>query len=121
KRLKDLVWAGVMCSVATATNYYAVGMIPAVIVAAIWVNARRLREMSAWRDIVIGAATAGAYGTVFVLWYLATKGGVQHLQEQLHRLGAMTSQPASLPEVFARVGRFIFMTPTRVGPTGLEG
>ncbi len=121
QRLKDLVWAGVMCSVATATNYYAVGMIPAVIVAAIWVNARRLREMGAWRDIVIGAATAGAYGTIFVLWYLATKGGLQHLQEQLHRLGAMTSQPASLPEVFARVVRFVFMTPTRVGPTGLEG
>ncbi|HVM60094.1 MAG TPA: glycosyltransferase family 39 protein [Verrucomicrobiae bacterium] len=120
KRLKDLVWAGVFCSLATAANYYAVGMIPGVIAVAVWVNWRRWREPSAWRDVMTGAATAGAFGVVFVLWYVATQGGLAHLREQVQRLGGMT-QPAGIVEVCSRIARFCFTTPTSIGPQGLEG
>jgi 4-amino-4-deoxy-L-arabinose transferase-like glycosyltransferase len=120
KRLKSLVWAGAMCSLATATNYYEVGMIPAVIAVALWVNWRRWREPAAWRDVIVGTATAGGYGVLFVLWYVATKGGVGHLMEQVHRLGGMT-QPPSLTEVGMRIIKFCFTTPTHIGPGGLEG
>ncbi|HTS20100.1 MAG TPA: glycosyltransferase family 39 protein [Verrucomicrobiae bacterium] len=120
KRLKDLVWAGVFCSLATATNYYAVGMIPAVIAAAAWVNWRRWREPVAWRHVITGALTAGAFGILFVLWYVATQGGVGHLREQLQRLGGMT-QPPGIAEVLSRIAKFCFTTPTSIGPQGLEG
>lgn len=120
KRRRDLVWAGVLCSLATATNYYAVGMIGGVIAVAIWVNWRRWRELSAWRDVLMGAAVAGAFGTLFVLWYLATQGGVGHLREQVQRLGGMTQAPG-LVETGLRMAKFCFTTPTSIGPQGLEG
>ncbi|HUK82548.1 MAG TPA: glycosyltransferase family 39 protein [Verrucomicrobiae bacterium] len=120
KRFKDLVWAGALCSLATATNYYAVGMIPAVMAVALWVNGRRWREPAAWRDVIVGTLTAGGYGALFVLWYVSTKGGAGHLLEQVHRLGGMT-QPPSLAEVGARIVKFCFTTPTHIGPRGLEG
>jgi 4-amino-4-deoxy-L-arabinose transferase-like glycosyltransferase len=120
RRLRDLVWAGICCSLATATNYYAVGMIGGVIAVAVWVNWRRWRELSAWRDVVIGAATAGAFGVLFVLWYVATQGGLAHLQEQVHRLGGMTQPPKSF-EICSRIVKFCFTTPTSIGPQGLEG
>ncbi len=120
KRLRDLMGAGLFCALATATNYYTVGMIPAVIAVAVWVNAPHWRKVTAWRNVFLGAAAAGGYGTLFVLWYLMTKGGLGHLQEQLHRLSGMT-QPAPLSEVAARIVKFCFDTPTHIGVTGLEG
>jgi 4-amino-4-deoxy-L-arabinose transferase-like glycosyltransferase len=118
KRLRDAVWAGGMCSLATATNYYAVGMIPAVMLTVAWVVWREKKNH--WLHLVSATAAAGTYGTLFVLWYLATHGGWTHLQEQVHRLGGMT-QPPGLPEVGLRIMKFFFQTPTRIGPTGLEG
>jgi 4-amino-4-deoxy-L-arabinose transferase-like glycosyltransferase len=120
KRLRDIALAGLFCSLAAATHYYAVGLIPAVIIAAVWVNWRRWRERMAWRDVLVGAATAGGYGILFVVWYVATQGGVGHLVEQVHRLSGMT-QPPSLAEVGLRIGKFCFTTPTHIGSHGFEG
>ena len=120
KRLRDVALAGLFCSLATATNYYAVGLIPAVIVAAVWVNWRRWCELVAWRDLLVGAVAAGGYGLLFVGWYVATQGGVGHLVEQMHRLSGMT-QPPSFAEIGLRIGRFCFTTPTHIGTHGLEG
>jgi 4-amino-4-deoxy-L-arabinose transferase-like glycosyltransferase len=110
KRLRSLVWAGVMCSLATATHYYAVGMIPAVVVAALWVNRRRLKEVTGWRDAVVGGMVAGAYGVLFVLWYVLTQGGWGHLMEQVARMKGFTPTPP-IWEVIWRFVRFCFLTP----------
>jgi 4-amino-4-deoxy-L-arabinose transferase-like glycosyltransferase len=120
KRLRDLVWAGIFCSLATATNYYAVGMIGGVIAVTVSVNWRRWRELSAWRDVVVGAAAAGSFGTLFVLWYIVTQGGMGHLREQVQRLGGMTQAPG-LAEIGSRIAKFCFTTPTSIGPQGLQG
>ena len=120
KRLRDIVLAGLFCSLATATHYYTVGLIPAVMVAAVWVNWRRWRESAAWHHVLAGAATAGGYGALFVAWYVATHGGIAHLIEQVHRLGGMT-QPPSLAEIGLRIVKFCFTTPTHIGAHGLEG
>ena len=120
RRLKDLVWAGVMCSLAIATHYYAVGMIPAVIAVAVWVNWKRWREPAAWRDVIIGTAAAGAFGAIFVVWYVAMQGGYAHMIDQVHRMGGM-AQPPPASEVCMRIVKFCFQTPTHIGPQGLEG
>jgi 4-amino-4-deoxy-L-arabinose transferase-like glycosyltransferase len=111
RRLRHLWWAGLMCSLATATNYYAVGLIPTVIAAAAWVAWPRWREPRAWRDVALAAALAGAYGTLFVLWYITTQGGVGHLHEQMRRLAAMTTEPAGPVATLARIVKFCFATP----------
>ncbi len=120
KRLMHLVWAGVFCSLATAANYYAVGMIPGVMAVAVWVNYRRWRELSAWRNVIIGTLTAGSFGVLFLLWYVATQGGWAHLQQQIQRLGGMT-QPPGFVEVGSRILKFCFTTPTSIGPQGVAG
>ena len=120
KRLRDIALAGLFCSLATATHYYTVGLIPAVIVVAVWVNWRRWRESAAWRGVLVGAAAAGGYGVLFVTWYVATQGGFGHLVEQVHRLGGMT-QPPSVAEIELRIVKFLFTTRAHIGPHGLEG
>ncbi len=126
KRLRDIAWAGLICSLATATNYYAVGLIPAVIAVAAAVNpvapGRALPQTLKLRGtrVAVAATTAGAYGTLFVLWYVAAHGGVGHLQEQVHRLGGMTTPPSPV-EIGTRILKFCFTTPTYIGPQGLAG
>jgi 4-amino-4-deoxy-L-arabinose transferase-like glycosyltransferase len=110
KRLKHLAWAGAMCLLATATHYYAVGMIPAVGVAALWVNRDRLRQVAGWRDVVVGCALAGGYGVLFVVWHVLTQGGWGHLMEQVARMKGFTPTPP-VWEVLWRFVRFCFWTP----------
>ena len=120
KRLRDLAVAGMFTSLATACNYYAVGMIPGVIVVAVWVNWRRWREWPAWRDVVVAGLTAGAFGLIFVTWFLAAHGGLPHLREQVKLMGGLT-QPPALSEVITRIGKFCFDTPTAFTPAGPTG
>ena len=120
KRLRDIALAGLFCSLATATNYYAVGLIPSVILVAVWVNWRRWRESMAWRDVLVGTVAAGWYGMLFVAWYVTTHGGVGHLVEQVHRLSGVTPPP-SIAEFWQRIGKFCFNAPTRLGSRGFEG
>jgi len=122
KRVRDLALAGLLTALATGCNYYAVGMIPGVIAVAVWVNWRRWRELPAWRDVLVGALTAGAFGLVFVIWYLATQGGVAHLREQVRLMGGM-ADPTPAGEILSRIGKFLFDTPIAIAagkPTGKD-
>ena len=122
KRLRDVAIAGMFVAFATACNYYAVGMIPGVIAVAIWVNWKRWRELPAWRDVLVAGGTAGAFGVIFLIWYLATQGSVAHLREQVQLMSGM-APPTPVTEIFVRIGKFLFATPTAIaasGPTGKD-
>lgn len=122
KRPRDIVLAGMFTALATGCNYYAVGMIPGVIAVALWVNWRRWREWPGWRDTGLGALSAGAFGLLFLAWYLATQGGVAHLREQVRLMGGMAEAPP-VTEILKRIGKFLFDTPTAIsakGPTGTD-
>jgi hypothetical protein len=132
KRLRDIVWAGVMCSLATATNYFTYPLIGAVMITAAVVNpvatktpflqTLKRRAMRAG----IAAAAAGAYGTLFVAWYSATRGW-GHLMTQVHLLKAVAGneiQPTALGELerFAQnVWNLGFHTPTQGPPLPWSG
>lgn len=111
KRLRDLAIAGALTALATGCNYYAVGMIAGVLAVAAWVN---------WRHLPVAALTAGAFGLLFVAWYLATQGGVAHLREQVRLMGGM-ADPTPVGEILKRIGKFLFDTPTGIGASGPTG
>jgi uncharacterized membrane protein len=115
KRLRDVVWAGVFCSLATATHYYTAPLILALVATVTCIN---------WRHSFVAAVTAGAYGVLFVLWYVLAKGGVAHLLEQVHRVGGMTGgpQPTMIETVWhwiVNLGIFCF-NDRIIGTTGTQ-
>ncbi len=120
KRLRDLAMAGGLTALATGCNYYAVGMIPGVIGVAVWVNWRRWREWTAWRDVGIAGLTAGAFGLGLLIWFFATQGGPAHLREQVRLMSGM-ADPTPAVEILKRFGKFLFDTPTAIGPNGPTG
>ncbi len=120
KKLRELAVGGLFTALATASNYYAVGMIPGVIAVAVWVNWRRWREWTAWRDVIVGAVCAGAFGLLFLTWYLATQGDLAHLREQVRLVGGM-ADPTPAGEIISRIGKFLFDRPTAIGLKGPTG
>jgi 4-amino-4-deoxy-L-arabinose transferase-like glycosyltransferase len=112
KHLRDAVWAGIFCALATATNYFTYPLIGAVIVTVAVVN---------WRHAPLAAVCAGAYGGLFVLWYCATHGGGE-LMAQVARLNSVASNEIA-PTFWGEVKRFghniwmlAFRTPTTMDP-----
>jgi 4-amino-4-deoxy-L-arabinose transferase-like glycosyltransferase len=117
KRLRDAVWAGLFCALATTTNYFTYTLIGAVILTVAVVN---------WRHAPLAAVCAGAYGGLFVLWYCAAHGWSE-LMAQVGRLTSVASNEVR-PTFIGEVERFVtnvwtlgFKTPTRMGPRGWEG
>lgn len=121
KRLHDAIWAGLFCSLATATNYFTYPLVGAVIVTVAVVNGREWKSPRVWRDVGVAAAVAGAYGGLFLLWYSAAHGWGQ-LMTQVGRLTSVASNEVR-PTVGGEVERFIenvwtlgFKTPTQGPP-----
>jgi 4-amino-4-deoxy-L-arabinose transferase-like glycosyltransferase len=126
KRLRDAAWAGVFCSLATATNYFTYPLIGAVVVTVAVVNGREWKSPRAWRDVIIAGACACAYAGLFVLWYSAAHGWGQ-LMTQVGRLTSIANNEAR-PTFAGEVQRFIenvwalgFQTPTQGPPVGWSG
>ncbi len=128
RRLRDIAWAGVMCSLATATNYFTAPLVGAVVATAAVVNWREWKQARAWGHFLAAGATAGAYAMLFVVWYvMAQPGGWSQLMAQVHRLTSVAGSDAR-PTFVGEVERFVtnvwtlgFKTPTHVGPRGWEG
>ncbi len=120
KRLRDALLAGAMCSLATATNYFAYPLIGAVGVTALVANRRQ------WWHAVAACAVAGSYGVLFVAWYSATRGW-GHLMSQVQLLTSVAGNEMA-PTAWGEVMRFAknvwtlgFKTPTQMGPRGWQG
>lgn len=117
KRFRDIVWAGLFCSLALGTNYFAYGLLAAVVLTAMCVN---------WRHTFVAAVTAGAYGILFCLWYvLAHPGGTDQFLAQLHRLTSLETANAS-PSLWGAIvtwyrnaASFLLLTPT-MGADGTQ-
>lgn len=112
KRQRDVVLAGLLCSLATATSYWSYGLIPAVVLTAIFVN---------WRHAWLAAMTASAYLALFAIGYVfAHNDGLVLFLAQVERLRFMSDAISSASPTFigevVRIGRSIFtftlMTPT---------
>jgi 4-amino-4-deoxy-L-arabinose transferase-like glycosyltransferase len=121
KRLRDVVWAGTFCSLATATNYFTYPLIGAMVVTVAAVNWRDWKSPRVWRDVIIAGGLACAYAGLFVLWYCAAHGWGQ-LMAQVGRLTSVASNEVR-PTFAGEVERFIgnvwtlgFKTPTRLDP-----
>ncbi len=126
KRLRDAVWAGLFCSLATATNYFTYPLIGAVVVTIAVANGRHWRSPRAWRDIVVAGVLAGAYAGSFVLWYSVVHGW-GYLMMQVGRLTSVASNEVR-PTFRGEVQRFImnmwnlgFKTPTQGPPLPWSG
>jgi 4-amino-4-deoxy-L-arabinose transferase-like glycosyltransferase len=126
KRLRDAAWAGVFCSLATATNYFTYPLIGAVALTVAVVNGREWKLPRAWRDVFVACALACAYAGLFVLWYSAAHGWGQ-LMAQVGRLTSVASNEAR--QTFGgEVERFVgnvwalgFSTPTQGPPLPWSG
>ncbi len=130
KRLRDAAWAGIFCSLATATNYFTYPLVGAVVATVAVVNWREWKSPRAWRDVIVAGALACAYAGLFVLWYSAAHGWGQ-LMTQVGRLTSIANNEAR-PTFGGEVERFIenvwtlgFKTPTKIvlqlvpaGPAG---
>jgi hypothetical protein len=126
KRRCDAVWAGVFCSLATATNYFTYPLVGGVVATVAVANWREWRSPRGWRDVVAAGAAACAYAGVFVLWYCAAHGWGQ-LMTQVGRLTSVANNEAR-PTFGGEVGRFIenvwnlgFKTPTQGPPMPWSG
>jgi 4-amino-4-deoxy-L-arabinose transferase-like glycosyltransferase len=126
KRLRDAVWAGLFCSLATATNYFTYPLVGAVIVTVAVVNGREWKKAGAWRDVIIAGVLACAYAGLFALWYSAAHGWGQ-LMTQVGRLTSVASNEVR-PTLGGEVERFIenvwtlgFKTPTQGPPLPWSG
>ncbi len=126
KRLRDAAWAGVFCSLATATNYFTYPLIGAVVITVALVNWREWKSPRAWRDVVVGGALACAYAGLFVLWYSAAHGWGQ-LMAQVGRLTSVAANEVR-PTFGGEVERFVenvwtlgFKTPTQGPPLPWSG
>ncbi len=126
KRLRDAVWAGLFCSLATATNYFTYPLVGAVVVTVAVVNGRKWKSARVWRDVAVAAAAAGAYAGLFVLWYCALHSWGQ-LMAQVGRLTSVASNEVR-PTFGGEVQRFVenvwnlgFHTPTQGPPLPWSG
>jgi 4-amino-4-deoxy-L-arabinose transferase-like glycosyltransferase len=126
KRLRDAAWAGIFCSLATATNYFTYPLIGAVVATVAVVNWREWKSTRAWRDVIIACVCACAYAGLFVLWYSAAHGWGQ-LMTQVGRLTSIANNEAR-PTFGGEVERFInnvwtlgFKTPTQGPPMDWSG
>jgi hypothetical protein len=132
KRWRDAVLAGLMCSLATATNYFTYPLIGAVMVTAALVNpaaARTPLPQTLWlrtRRVLVAGATAGSYAALFALWYVAVHGAAQ-LQSHVALLTSVASNEMR-PTLMGEVARFAenvwslgFKTPTQGPPLPWSG
>ncbi|HUI05716.1 MAG TPA: glycosyltransferase family 39 protein [Verrucomicrobiae bacterium] len=134
KRLRDVALAGAMCALATGTNYFTYPLIGAVVATAACVNPlaagtpfARSWKPRLWRGLV-GGTTAGAYGMLFVVWYVAAHpSGWGQLMAQVGRLTSVASNEVR-PTFGGEVARFLenvwtlgFHTPTHGPPLPWSG
>lgn len=110
KRLRDVVWAGVMCSLAVGTHYFAFPLMGVVILTALLVNKRHV-----WAAVASSCAFAG----LFLLWFaMAHDGGISYLLVRFtgasHQgFGAMRSSwVEELFRLYKLIMEFVFLTPT---------
>jgi 4-amino-4-deoxy-L-arabinose transferase-like glycosyltransferase len=124
KKLRDAIWAGVFCALATATNYFTYPLIGAVIVTT--AVAGRMPLVQRLGRTTAVAAVACSYAGGFVLWYCAVHGWGQ-LMAQLDRLTAVAANEVA-PTLWGEAVRFVqnvwrlgFHTPTKGPPPGWSG
>ena len=125
KRLRDAIWAGVLCSLATATNYFTYPLIGAVVGTVAVVNWKNWRNGKAWGHVVAAGASAVVYAGLFVLVYVAVRGWTP-LMAHVHLLTSVAGSQVQ-PALTAEIGRLAkdvwdigFNTPAKVGFQGVE-
>ncbi len=105
KRLRDVLFAGAMCSLAIATTYWSWGLVGAVLLTALFVEKKHAPAAL--------LASLG-YLILFLLAYgLFHAGGFEHLKTQFDRLSQLangTSQPPIWEQAWSLV-TFLFWTP----------
>jgi 4-amino-4-deoxy-L-arabinose transferase-like glycosyltransferase len=115
KRLRNLLWAGAMASLATGCHVFAYPVVGLVILTALFVN---------WRHTPAAIATACAWGGLFVLWFLWSQpGGWSHLMAQVQRISPQDEGlgfVGQIVQVYRFFIEFSFLTPT-VGADGQQG
>jgi hypothetical protein len=123
-KLRDMIWAGVMCALATATHYFVYPLIGAVVVTALVANLLAKRYPVV--PTLVGGAVACSYAALFVLWYTMAHGWPE-LMAQVTRLNSVAgnqvqaSLGAEITRLAGNLWRFAFQTPTHGPPPGWSG
>ena len=118
RRLRDVIWAGILSSLGTGTHYYVYPLMGAVVVTAFFVNKRH---------IVPSLLGTAVFPVGFVGWFLTTQpGGITHLVTQIQRVGEYgTSATSTFVENLARIYRniitFGLLTPTLAEDRSFQG
>lgn len=120
KKLRDIVLAGLMCSLAVGSHYFSYPMMGAVVVTAFLVNRRHV-----WA----AAAASGAFFAAFFTWFLlAHEGGLSHLIVRFAGASKKgfevvdTSWGSEVVRLYRQLVEFVFLTPTlgRDGSVGID-
>ena len=117
KRLRDVVWAGVLCSLSYGAHPFTYTMAGIVVTTTFFVNRRHLTA---------AMAAAAAWGMIFLTWFVVTQGGMAHLMAQLEHArmqalgGTSPSYLAEIARVWQVFVNFAFLTPT-ISATGTRG
>ena len=126
KRLRDAVWAGVFCSLATGSHYFNYPLIGAVGLTVAVVNGRTWKTPRAWGHLFAAGATACAFAGVLVVTYSIVFGWGQ-LMEHVRLLTAVAGgevKPTLAGEAqrfTQNVWTFCFETPTHGPPQPWSG
>lgn len=118
QRLRDAVWAGLMCSLALGMHFFAFPLIGIVIATVFFINRKHL---------IPAAAASFAFPMVFVAWIaFFGSGGIIALITQFTTASTQSFQavqPSIQQEVwrlYHRLAEFVFLTPT-VNQQGIVG
>jgi hypothetical protein len=118
RRLRDVVWAGVLSSLAMGTHYYAYLLLGAVVVTVFFVNKRH---------VPVALLGTAVFPVLFVGCFLATQGGgISHLVAQVQHVGADTTGATltligDLARIYRNIVTFALLTPTLGGDRSFQG
>jgi len=119
KRWQDVLWAGLLCSVAVGTHYFVYPLTVALFLTVLFVNRRHV-------PTVVGGLAL--YPVLFLIWYLASQpGGLAQLVSHVQLLGGQAAEASGsmvneLTRIYRNIATFCLLTPTQMrnGAVGVD-
>lgn len=121
QRLRDAVWAGIFCALATGSHYFNYPLIGAVGLTVAVVNWREWKTPRAWGHLVAAGVTACAFAGLLVVTYTCVYSWGQLMDHVrlLMSVAASEVRPTFGGEVARFVGNIVtfgFQTPAKIVP-----
>jgi 4-amino-4-deoxy-L-arabinose transferase-like glycosyltransferase len=111
RRLRDVILAGLMCSLAVGSHYFAYPLMGIVVITAFIVN---------WKHVPAAIVSSGLFVGLFLLWFLVSRDDA--VRDLLVRVSGASKQGFvstnhswidQISRVYRCAAEFVFLTPTR--------